>query len=226
MERQNASTYDRLLNAAARLFAQKGYDGTTTREIVKEADSSLSSFQTHFQSKETVYKEAVDRAMVRYYDMFKPCLEEVDLLEQRGMLHGEMAWNLLAQLISTHAEWAFMEEERDTILLMNREMLDAQPMMNTVPEAALAIMATIQKLCEAYVGASDTTWGKMLGHTIVMSLFGYANYPRVLSQIMDMDVTLPENALLLKMLGKGYILISLRAYLDFQKNEDLNFSRS
>ena len=93
MEQQNTSlTYDRILNAAARLFAQKGYDGTTTREIVKEAGASLSSFQAYFQSKETVYKEAVNRAMVRYYAMLQPCLEEIDALEKGGMLHGEMAW--------------------------------------------------------------------------------------------------------------------------------------
>lgn len=224
MDQQTSSTYDRILNAAAHLFAQKGYDGTTTREIVKEADSSLSSFQTHFQSKETVYKEAVNRAMVRYDNMLKPCLREMDMLEQKGMLHGEAAWNLLSQLVVTHAEWVFMEEERDTILLMNREMLDTQPMMNTVPDSARTIMAAVRKLCESYVGTSDTTWAKVLGHTIVMTLFSYTNYPRVLSQITGMDVTLSENTLHLKCLAKGYILTSLRAYLDARKQDALSES--
>lgn len=222
MEQQNTSAYDRILNAAAHLFAQKGYDGTTTREIVKEADSSLSSFQTHFQSKETVYKEAVNRAMMRYDEMLRPCMREMEVLEQKGMLHGGAAWNLLSQLIATHAEWVFMEEERDTILLMNREMLDTQPMMDTVPGSARTIMTAIQKLCEAYVGASDTTWAKVLGHTIVMTLFGYTNYPRVLSQITGMDVTLPENTLLLKCLAKEYILTSLHGYLDSRKEDALS----
>lgn len=217
MEQQNESTYNRILNAAARLFAQNGYDGTTTREIVKEAGASLSSFQTYFQSKETLYREAVDRAMVRYYDMLKPTLEEIDILEQSGQIHGETAWNMLVQLISIHAEWVFLENEKDSILLMNREMLSSQPLMDTVPESSRAVMKAIQKLCEAYVGVTDTMWGKMLGHTVVMTLFGYANYPRVLGQIMEMDVTLPENALQLKILGKGYLLVSLRAYLDSRR---------
>lgn len=58
--------------------------------------------------------------------------------------------------------------------------------------------------------------------TIVMTLFVYTNYPRVLSHITGMDLLLPENTLFLKCLAKGYILTSLQAYPDSRKQDALS----
>ena len=54
MEGRDQSTRGRILSAAEKLFAEKGYKETTTREIVREAGASLSSLQVHFQGKENV----------------------------------------------------------------------------------------------------------------------------------------------------------------------------
>ena len=54
-EQSNGSTKDRLLQAAKELFAQKGFHGTSTREITQRARSNLSSLYFHWQSKENLY---------------------------------------------------------------------------------------------------------------------------------------------------------------------------
>ena len=47
----------RILTACVRLFIERGYNGTTVAEIIKEADVSASSFQNIFRSKDGVLSE-------------------------------------------------------------------------------------------------------------------------------------------------------------------------
>lgn len=47
----------RILTACVRLFIERGYNGTTVAEIIKEADVSASSFQNIFHSKDGVLSE-------------------------------------------------------------------------------------------------------------------------------------------------------------------------
>jgi len=54
-EPESSSTKERLLQAAKELFAQKGFHGTSTRELTRRADTNLSSLYFHWQSKENLY---------------------------------------------------------------------------------------------------------------------------------------------------------------------------
>lgn len=75
---ENGSTKARLLQVAIQLFAQKGFHGTSTREITKQAGTNLSSLYFHWQSKENLYL-AVYRHM---FELLTQKAEEiVDLLE-------------------------------------------------------------------------------------------------------------------------------------------------
>jgi len=47
-------TPDRIINAATRLFAEKGYDGTSTREICEAAEVNIAAINYHFGSKENL----------------------------------------------------------------------------------------------------------------------------------------------------------------------------
>jgi AcrR family transcriptional regulator len=50
-----------ILDAAAQLFAEKGYDATGVAEICDRAGVSKGAFYYHFSSKQTVFLEVVDR---------------------------------------------------------------------------------------------------------------------------------------------------------------------
>lgn len=47
VKQSEESVYEGILMAAAKLFAKEGYAGTTTRQIVTEANASLASLQLH-----------------------------------------------------------------------------------------------------------------------------------------------------------------------------------
>ena len=54
-------TRERILNAAEKLFAARGYDGTSTRAIVAASGDTIGSVNYHFGSKEKLLHEVVRR---------------------------------------------------------------------------------------------------------------------------------------------------------------------
>jgi AcrR family transcriptional regulator len=54
-------TRDRLIDVTARLFAEAGYHGTTTRRIAQEADLNEVTVFRHFGSKDALIREALQR---------------------------------------------------------------------------------------------------------------------------------------------------------------------
>jgi AcrR family transcriptional regulator len=54
-----SDTRDRLIDVTARLFAEAGYHGTTTRRIAQEADLNEVTVFRHFGSKDALIREAL-----------------------------------------------------------------------------------------------------------------------------------------------------------------------
>ena len=54
-------THRRLLEAAARVFARRGLEGATTREIAREAKVNEVTLFRHFQSKENLLSAVLQR---------------------------------------------------------------------------------------------------------------------------------------------------------------------
>ncbi len=57
--RDRADTRDRLIDVTARIFAEAGYHGTTTRRIAQEADLNEVTVFRHFGSKDALIREAL-----------------------------------------------------------------------------------------------------------------------------------------------------------------------
>src|SRR6476620_5235441 len=55
------ATRERILDAALDLFADRSFDGASTREIAARAGVSQPSLAYHFQGKEALWQAAVDR---------------------------------------------------------------------------------------------------------------------------------------------------------------------
>jgi len=62
---QKAETRRRILNAAARLFRESGYDGVGVDAIMNEAGLTSGGFYSHFLSKEALFSEAMTSALAR-----------------------------------------------------------------------------------------------------------------------------------------------------------------
>ena len=65
------STKNKILDAAENLFADKGFNGTSLREITSQAEVNLAAVNYHFGSK----KELIKAVMSRYMNEVSPRLE-------------------------------------------------------------------------------------------------------------------------------------------------------
>ena len=70
----DASTREKILGAALTVFAEKGFDGARTREIAERAEANLGLIKYYFDTKEKLWKAAVDRA----FDELQQELAELD----------------------------------------------------------------------------------------------------------------------------------------------------
>jgi len=81
------TTKNKILDAAEQLFADKGFNGTSLREITGAASVNLAAVNYHFGSK----KELIKAVMSRYMNELSPALESALLLlcqaERKPNLH-------------------------------------------------------------------------------------------------------------------------------------------
>jgi AcrR family transcriptional regulator len=82
-ERRKAITRARLLAAARRLFASKGFEGTTMRDIAAEADVALGSFYNYFRTKEEVLEALLEEALREQLGLLVLRQEQVDDAAER-----------------------------------------------------------------------------------------------------------------------------------------------
>ncbi len=61
MAAPKSGTRERILDAAEQLFATKGYDGASTREIVAKSGDTIGSVNYHFGSKQVLLNEVIKR---------------------------------------------------------------------------------------------------------------------------------------------------------------------
>src|SRR5262245_15423401 len=54
-------TRESLLDASTKLFAEKGYDGTTVKDIADAAGVNVSMISYHFEGKEGIYRSCLER---------------------------------------------------------------------------------------------------------------------------------------------------------------------
>jgi AcrR family transcriptional regulator len=62
MTRPSEVTRDRIMKAAERLFAERGYDGTSVRAIVAKARVNQAAINYHFDGKDGLYREVLRTA--------------------------------------------------------------------------------------------------------------------------------------------------------------------
>jgi len=65
--RREENTRGRLLEAAAEVFAEKGFQGATTREIAARARANIASLHYHFQDKRRLYLAVFERFLDRMW---------------------------------------------------------------------------------------------------------------------------------------------------------------
>jgi len=84
MTDQSTDTKQKIIEVARVLFANQGFEGTSVREIAKEAEVNVASLNYHFSNKENLFLEIIragyiecSQTMRAHYDNTKPSLEDL-----------------------------------------------------------------------------------------------------------------------------------------------------
>jgi TetR/AcrR family transcriptional regulator len=111
------STREQILQAASRLFADHGYDGTSLNDIADAVGIRRPSLLHHFASKEVLYQNVILRA-------FADFIERVEIAVQ-GNREG---WKQLEHVLE--ASFEFFVENPEFVRLIRREQIDGTPGIN------------------------------------------------------------------------------------------------
>lgn len=102
-----ANTKVTILNTAERLFAEKGFYNTSTRELTSEAEVNLSAINYHFGSKEKLFEAVLTRRLIPVNKKRMAILEKIITLAEeenrqpnvREVINAffEPVWNLMVK---------------------------------------------------------------------------------------------------------------------------------
>jgi AcrR family transcriptional regulator len=67
-ERERAAHREAILETAEEVFGQKGFHSATVQEIAERSEFSVGYIYNHFENKEGLYVELVDRRLTEYMD--------------------------------------------------------------------------------------------------------------------------------------------------------------
>ena len=104
-ERRKRETRERLLDAALKVFLERGFDAATTAEMAVAADVGAGTFYLHFKDKRDVYETIARRAARQMIDRWLRKL-------RKGLGYGDY----VALGLETVAE--FWSEDRDRARLL------------------------------------------------------------------------------------------------------------
>jgi AcrR family transcriptional regulator len=155
-ERKKQQTRAALVEAAARLFAEKGYDKTTVADITAAADVSTRTFFSYFRAKEDVLFAGTDQRL-------RAIAEAFDTIQARSPL--EAVHRILEHVLAASDDLA--GPDRLAIMLAKPE-LQAQALQRLM--AAERLIA--EWLQRAYPDRLDYTLSRAMAGALVGALVG------------------------------------------------------
>ncbi|MCK4504786.1 MAG: TetR/AcrR family transcriptional regulator [Candidatus Aegiribacteria sp.] len=108
---------EEILNAAEECFAEKGFSGTSMKEIAERAGVAKSLIYHHFDSKQHLWKESAERR-VTGFGMYYGIREMVDLLKTDGIdgLRKSGEYKVFFRFLQKHPQFvrmiAWLDAER------------------------------------------------------------------------------------------------------------------
>ncbi len=157
----------RLLDAAEEMFAQKGFNGTSIRDLTTKANCNLASINYHFGDKQELYEELFRWRLREMRDSRLKAIKAVMTGKAKPTLEKLLhayAVAFLEPLSDPERNWRFMQ-------LFARELVEQRLSRNTfLEEMAAPIMAALEKAIAAVCPHLDKRNVQMSIHSIVGQL--------------------------------------------------------
>lgn len=109
---------EKILKAAVKLFAQKGFDGVSIREICKEADINVCMVSYYFGGKKELYQGIIDNLIERQINFAKTF---VDIDKDISELSYQEKAELLLLMTDKFIDFFYANFTSDLIVLLLKE---------------------------------------------------------------------------------------------------------
>jgi len=122
---------DKIREAAKRVFLKKGFDGTTSRDIAKEADMNIALTNYYFRSKEKLFLEIFKDVLEEYFQNMLAILnKDIDIKTK------------ISEIIDN--DFAMMKKEPDLVIFIMNEI-------HKSPQRLFPDMSIFRQVRETYL---------------------------------------------------------------------------
>lgn len=95
---QELTTEEKILEAASKVFTEKGFSGTRTRDIAEEAGINLALLNYYFRSKEKLFEQVMKVKVLLLFGKILPIIsDENTSLEEKINLASEKYFEILSK---------------------------------------------------------------------------------------------------------------------------------
>lgn len=115
------SNKEKLLQAGLSLFAEYGYDATTTRMIAKKAEVTRSSIAFYFETKEAYYNAVMQRTLEIVRNFYEPMFTTITNAYEKNEITPENAYCNIFRLLKLQITWFNDEQYEDIVRLIMKE---------------------------------------------------------------------------------------------------------
>lgn len=203
---------EQLKEAAVRLFAKYGYEGTTVRAIAKEAGFTAGQITANFKSKENLFNEIIMDIYEASCRQFDPLIGEYEYLKREGKLTPEDVWRLIEQIIDNQIQFALDRENFDLVRIIHVHALDENMMMSEKLRQATKsrIEGTLAALLREVFKNKRTLHVKTISRAVNGAIVTFAEFPELLLYEVLSSRHMPQSMEWMKMYIKNFIMDSLR----------------
>lgn len=98
-QQRSLVTRESILEAALRIYAQKGFHGTNSKEIAAEAGVSIGTFYNYFTDKKELFLEVMRRHVTEVMEVIELRQRE---LERQGKFHSKGMREMIEAVLAAH----------------------------------------------------------------------------------------------------------------------------
>lgn len=115
--------YERILEAAYKLFNEKGYYNTTTADISKEANVATGSVYAYFDDKKDIYLRVIERLNRKFdYPSHDFWIENIDKQLNNAEVAKEMFRVFIRMMIKYHDFSRTFHDEMEALALLDEDI--------------------------------------------------------------------------------------------------------
>jgi AcrR family transcriptional regulator len=211
--KQDISTRDLIINAAIKLFGEKGFEATSTREIANTAGVNLGSVTYYFESKDRLYSEVISELV----GTVSPLISMLDsMLTQGKELAGDdpVRRSFLIKRIVEQAIDTFLVTARIELLvpLILRELLYPTSHFIELYEAGPARLHKSMTELLSWIEGTDPTDRKSIirAHALVGQIIIYRIGSPILQRRLSIEHYTPALIEEIKQELTDFVLTSLK----------------